>query len=461
MAFSGNIVAERCDFAKGDYIDNRYRIDKFLGEGTFGRVFKVQDRDSRVYALKLLKLWEVMAEERPNLLKRFDREYETGRIDSDYLVRSVGKGEIKGNPFIVMEFCSEGDLAGAVGKPGVDLTTLSLHVLYGLRDLHNNGKVHRDLKPENVLLRSTDHAVLTDFGISGDQNNRLTQRGLLGIPQQRFGTIAYMPPEQINPKRGNATVLPTTDIFSFGVMMYQLLTGNLPFGPLRSEGDMPLYITRGHNGDWDREMLRRSGNDKWLDLLEGCLAPNFKNRLQTINDVTRLMPAPTGVKINTGSGIRHDFITDLSRGVTLRVMQGEDLGRTYRLNEFFKDNSSVLTVGRDSADVWNNIKIREQETCYISRCHCTIERNPRDNSWTIRDGQWRSDCPIGLRFEHNFPCAHCSAACPQSGRAMKWKTSLNGTYVNSVEVDPNGARIKAGDIISIGDVKLRVEGSEY
>lgn len=57
MAFSGNIVAERCDFAKGDYIDNRYRIDKFLGEGTFGRVFKVQDRDSRVYALKLLKLW--------------------------------------------------------------------------------------------------------------------------------------------------------------------------------------------------------------------------------------------------------------------------------------------------------------------------------------------------------------------------------------------------------------------
>jgi len=113
---------------------------------------------------------------------------------------------------------------------------------------------------------------------------------------------------------------------------------------------MPLYITRGHNGDWDREMLRRSGNDKWLDLLEGCLAPNFKNRLQTINDVTRLMPAPTGVKINTGSGIRHDFITDLSRGVTLRVMQGEDLGRTYRLNEFFRDNSSVLTVGRDSAD---------------------------------------------------------------------------------------------------------------
>lgn len=459
---SNACVAERCEFHVGDIIDNQWTVEKFLGEGTFGQVFKVTDRQGTPYALKLLKLWEVMASERPNLLKRFDREYEVGRIKSDYLVHSHTKGNVRGNAYIVMEYCPYGDLNSAHRNTVIDLPLLASHVLLGLRDLHTNGKVHRDLKPENVLLRTKTHAVLTDFGISGDQNNRLTQRGWSGVPQQRFGTIAYMPPEQINPKRGNATVLPTTDIFSFGVMIYQLLTGMLPFGPLNSEADVPRYVNNGKAGAWDRDALRRARDGKaWEHLIQRCLEPDFKQRVQTIDEVLPLLPASQseGKMHFSLSGKDLDFNRDATNGLMLRVMQGEELGRTYILPELLNGPSTLLFIGRQSEDVWNHIGLKENESCYISRQHCTIEKDPMANVWVIRDGQYRVQCGIGLRLRHVFPCKQCSAYCPPAGPRMTWKNSLNGTFVNSDEVSTDGMVIKPGDIISIGDVKMRVEGA--
>lgn len=461
MSFFHAEVAERCQFAIGDYIDGKWKVDSFLGEGTFGQVFRVCDSEGKVYALKLLKLWEIMASERPHLLKRFEREYETGLIKSDYLVHSLEKGIVKGNAYIVMEYCQGGDLYSALKKTHLDIVLLANHILLGLRDLHLNGKVHRDLKPENVLLRNNSHAVLTDFGISGDQNNRLTQRGWSGIPQQRFGTFAYMPPEQINPKRGNATVLPTTDIFSFGVMMYQLLTGCLPFGELNVEADVPKYVYNGKNGVWDRKQLGKVlDGSNWLPLIEGCLVPDFRNRLQTIDDVLKLVPKHKGIKLETIAPKPTPFKKDTHNGILLRIMQGEELGRTYLLNTLFKDNCSVIYVGRNNNYVWNHIGIKEDESCYISRQHCTIEKDSITNSWILRDGQYRIECPIGLRFDHILTCSKCTANCVSMGRRgrMKWKESLNGTYVNSNEVSSAGVEIISGDIISIGDVKMRVEG---
>ncbi len=460
MSYSQPAVAERCSFAPGDYIDGKWKVESFLGEGTFGQVFRVKDSGGRTYALKLLKLWEIMASERPNLLKRFEREYETGLIKSDYLVHSLQKGIVKGNAYIVMEYCQGGDLHSALKKTRLDLALLANHVLLGLRDLHLNGKVHRDLKPENVLLRSQNHAVLTDFGISGDQNNRLTQRGWSGVPQQRFGTIAYMPPEQVNPKRGNATVLPTTDIFSFGVMMYQLLTGCLPFGELSVEADVPKYVYNGKNGVWDRNQLGKvSDGSDWLPLIEGCLVPDFKNRLQTIDDVLKLVPKHKGIGSEIPTSNSTSFKKDARNGILLRVMQGEELGRIYKLETLFTNNRLIILIGRDSNDVWNHIGIKENESCYISRQHCTIEKDVTSNSWILRDGQFRVICPIGLRADNILPCQRCTARCISGGRSpMKWKESLNGTYVNSNEVPSAGVKIMPGDIISIGDVKMRVEG---
>lgn len=456
MEFSPEVV-ERCQFTIGDYIDNTYRVEGSLGEGSFGKVFRVKDKKGETYALKLLKLWEVEAGSRPDLLKRFDREYETGQIKSDYLVHSICKGKVNGNAYIVMEYCKGGNLWDAIRERKLDLALLGHHILFGLRDLHKNGKVHRDLKPENVLLRNNNHAVLTDFGISGEQNNRLTRRGWAGVPRQKFGTIAYMPPEQMNPPSGNATVLPTTDIFSFGVMMYQLLTDSLPFGKLEDVSDVPQYVTNGKNGNWDRSRLGKLAQGSlWLPLIEGCLLPDYKTRLQTIDDVMAHMPKVNGLRQPDDSKVV--IKNDTKNGLLLRVMQGEQPGKIYILNDLFTPGSSILYIGRNSQDVRNHLGIEETESNYISRQHCTLEKDVQNNVWILRDGQYRTRCKTGLTQKYVFPCLHCSENCHQNEPGMRWKDSLNGTYVNSKNVARNGVSIKPGDIISMGDVKMRVEG---
>ena len=431
------ISCNRCDFHTGSVIDGKFTVDRPLGEGTFGKVYRVKrNSDGRIFALKLLKLWAIDSLEREKLSKRFEQEYQTGLIQSDYLVQSHGKGSVEGNPYILMEYCPGGDLLQGVETGRIDLPKAASEILFGLKSLHANGKVHRDLKPENVLIKSNGSVALTDFGIAGDRNKRLTERGLMGVPKEVFGTYAYMPPEQVNPRRGDATVLPTTDMFSFGVMMYQLITCELPFGSLNNESDLYQYVTRGKNGNWNREVLNKTAHGKrWLPLIEGCLKPDFHLRIQTAELALSLIPPS---KNHTSIVEKSPVIIPVSperNGIALRIMQGEEFGKIYRLNDLVKSTGKrLLTIGRDDDDIHNSLPIKETESSYISRKHCTLEYNPVANTWLLRDGQW------------------------DASSFLKWKVSTNGTYIGSKEVTTNGVVINIGDIISIGDAKLRVEG---
>lgn len=425
-------IVEQCNYHNGDIIDHHYEIEKCLGEGSFGIVYKVHDTiDDDFKALKILKLWAIPPDERSLLMKRFDREYETGLIESDYLVHSLNKGMAKGNPYIVMEFCPGGDLSKAVRQSNVDLSKSAVEILHGLNDLHKNGKIHRDLKPENVLIRRDNCSVLTDFGIAGDQNNRLTRTGITGKPKQIFGTYIYMPPEQSNPKRGNATVLPTTDIFSFGVMMYELLTGSLPFGPINSEAELWAYVNNAMRGRWDRTALSKIRNgENWLPLIERCLDPDFSTRIQTAMEAMNLVPFNRNMNVDSHT---IDYNPVFNKGLLLRIMQGEERGKIYRLNDLVQSQYGIVTMGRRSDTCRNLIDIIETESYYISRRHCTLEWNADQRVWIIRDGQWVSS-------------------------DAKWKESTNGTFLNSKEVSILGLPIHPGDIILLGDVTMRVEG---
>lgn len=103
-------LVERCSLSSGDWVDRKYKIQKSIGEGAFGNVYKANDAEGRPVALKLLRLWDVHPDIREGLIGRFDMEYETGRIDSPYLVHSLDHGLVKGNPYLVMEFCGNGDV---------------------------------------------------------------------------------------------------------------------------------------------------------------------------------------------------------------------------------------------------------------------------------------------------------------------------------------------------------------
>ncbi|MDR0796497.1 MAG: protein kinase [Tannerella sp.] len=427
--------AQKCDFCIDEIIDNQYCVEKILGQGAFGKVFKVKDCAGMVYALKLMKLWEMQQDIRKQIIARFDMEYETGRINSHYLVRTVNHGLVKGNPYIVMEYFPNGDLKQWMNHTKLDLIKIGKEILYGFKDLHSCGKVHRDLKPANVLIRDDGSAALTDFGIAGDRNKRMTERNIMGVPQQIIGTYPYMPPEQVQPKE-DATVLPTTDIFAFGVMMYELITGQLPFGRLESLSDLETYKRNGSEERWDRTKLAESViGSSFSSVIEGCLKPNYKKRLQSVDEVLKLMPHSAGDV--PYKSYMHPVQMVAKNGILLRIMQGEEYGKIYQLNSMLRDGRRLITVGRHDAGVQNTLIIVESRSSYISRKHCTLEIGDLvAGQWYIRDGQWTG----------------------KSMGANNWKQSKNGTFVNSSEASCGGLPIMPGDIVSIGDVKLRVEG---
>ena len=431
-------IPQRCELHKGNYIDG-YTIEKELGEGSFGIVYRVIDNNSSLFALKLLKLWQIVHDEdRISLQKRFKMEFDTGQIDSSYLVRSHAYGYVMGNPYIIMKYCPNGDLRQYLGcnlsKSTIDC--IAHDILCGLSDLHKNGKAHRDIKPENVLFDEKHRALLTDFGISGDKNIRLTKRDIFGKNANVFGTYAYMPPEQLDRLR-DATVLPTTDFFSFGVMMYEVFTNELPFGELTSDSELVNYIKNIKQGNWNRTRLEQLKIDsKWFNILEMCLHPNFKKRFQNTDEIIS--------KVGYVKQRRHQesdrepspkIVIDSGR-IMLRIMQGEEYGQCYYLSKYIpEDKSGVITIGRMDYGINNTINILETESCYISRAHATIERNNQLKKWFIRDGQWRKDA---------------------TGRG-EWRPSTNGTFVNSKDATIGGCELKGGDIISMGDITLRVE----
>ncbi|MDE5924150.1 MAG: protein kinase [Muribaculaceae bacterium] len=116
--------------APGDYIDGRYLVEGIIGEGNFGIVYRVNDTCENITrALKLLRLWTLPPAEHRKLAARFDQEYTTGMIHQPNLVQTFGRGEINGNPYLVMEFCPGGDLYNVMMRGSASLSSISSDIL--------------------------------------------------------------------------------------------------------------------------------------------------------------------------------------------------------------------------------------------------------------------------------------------------------------------------------------------
>ena len=427
------MVAFRLDIKVGDYIDTRYRVLKPIGTGSFGDVFKVMDEVTHVIcALKILRLWEEPSCSHAALIDKFNQEFETSQISSDYLIHCINHGVVRGNPYIVMEFCHNGDLSKKIGMFPASFAGYAGDILEGIHALHIAGKVHRDLKPENVLIRDNGHAALTDFGIIGeiDKNKRRTDVGFLRKkPKQAFGTPLYMSPEMYNRKAGGVTYLPTVDIWSFGVMMYEVLTGgSFPFGNIVNVEDFPAYQKRAQEGAWDRNSLMEKAPE-WENVIGGCLNPDFRCRYQSALEVMQELRPIIG---NLGDGYVQARETRNPAISGIRITQGNNLGQFYILNDFLSCGKRMVRIGRSRE---NDIILCEDENTYVSRWHFTLERSLDGTYWKIYDGQWKIN-------------------------ARRWVTSTNGTYLNSMPVPPkdrDGFRLFTGDIITVGEYKLKIE----
>jgi len=224
--------------AVGDVLNGKYRIDGVLGEGGVGIVYCAQhlELDEKV-ALKFLRP-ESLGDR--GIVARFAREAKAAlSIKSEYVARvmDVGTVEATGVPFIVMEYLEGQDFSATLRLHGVfstqDVSEYVLQVCEALAIAHAKGIVHRDIKPENIFLTTTQHgrsikvAKVLDFGIS---KAALTGSFLKEIPLVRtghlMGTPLYMSPEQV---RAASQVDARTDIWSLGLVMYEILTGTTAF----------------------------------------------------------------------------------------------------------------------------------------------------------------------------------------------------------------------------------------
>jgi serine/threonine protein kinase len=206
----------------GSQLDS-YRIEAPVARSGMASIYRAVDtRDNRVVALKIP---HPDLEADPILFDRFQREAGIGeRLCHPRIMRVFG-GEKRSRIYMVMEWC-EGRLLRQIldeGRISQDRAIrITLAVLEALQYIHDNGVVHRDLKPENVMVDPQDNVKLIDFGIAGDSAaRRLTYANITAT----LGTPNYISPEQVKGKRGDGR----SDIFAVGVMLYEMLTGKMPF----------------------------------------------------------------------------------------------------------------------------------------------------------------------------------------------------------------------------------------
>lgn len=210
-------------------LTDNYNIISQLGKGGMGAVYLAQDkRLDRKVAIKVLTLNENLSlEQKSEIIARFQKEAKAiAKLSHPNVVGIHDIGEDNGQYYMVMEFL-EGRSIGSIldeekKLPIQDCIDISIQICKALDYIHSNSIVHRDIKPDNIIITKNNVAKITDFGIAQNDSDqmRLTQDGTI------LGSIMYISPEQL---RNSKDVDNRADIFSYGVTLYQMVTGKMPF----------------------------------------------------------------------------------------------------------------------------------------------------------------------------------------------------------------------------------------
>jgi serine/threonine protein kinase len=265
-------------------IADRYRLEKQIGQGGTAMVFRAHDMELEEEVA--IKVFTVVVDD-PDLIRRFKQELSvTRQLSHPNIVRLHDIGTHRGFRFITMEILQGTDLASVLQKGPLPLAH-SLEYLVqaasALQLAHERGIVHRDIKPENFFVTTQNVLKVMDFGIAKKaQSQKLTQAGFIA------GTPPYMSPEQIS---GFSAVNHLADIYSLGIVAYEMFAGSLPF--IHDEM-MPLLLM--HMTETPQPPIERNAkipkplNELILRLLEKDPAMRVQSMRDLGEELTRLKP---------------------------------------------------------------------------------------------------------------------------------------------------------------------------
>ena len=276
----------------GTELAGRYKVEELIARGGMATVYLAKDQKlERSVAIKVI---HPHLSENPVFRDKFFREARMlAKVNHPNLVNIYDQGDDNGNAFIVLELVKGITLRQALTDFGAlepeQITQVSRAVLSALAQAHENEIVHRDLKPENILLADDGRIKVTDFGLARELTAD-TDTGSL------VGTVAYLAPEVI--RRGKTET--TSDVYSFGIMVFEMLTGQQPF-----KGEDPMQIAFRHTAERvpSAKSLNPNANERLDQLMLWCTEPLASKRPQNAAEVLERLNSSEVTNPNTSATI--------------------------------------------------------------------------------------------------------------------------------------------------------------